>query len=137
MGSLIGTDDEDSVHHFSRIGAYLGRAFQIRDDHLGIWGDEANTGKSVGNDIRRKKKSFPIVFALEAAEGAARKRLTEVYSSEEVVERDVGDVLDVLAELNVEEYSTSDTERATELALGHAREANLSSVGYAGTGADG
>lgn len=126
MGSLIGTDDEDSVHHFARIGAYLGRAFQIRDDHLGIWGDEVNTGKSVGNDIRRKKKSFPIVFALEAAEGAARKRLTEVYSGEEVDERDVGDVLDVLAELNVEEYSTSDTERATELALGHAREANLS-----------
>ena len=126
MGALIGTDDEGSVSHFAKIGAYLGRAFQIRDDHLGIWGDEINTGKPVGNDIRRKKKSFPIVFALEAAEGSARKRLTEVYSSEEVDERDVDDVLDVLAELNAAEYSMSDTQRATGLALGHAREAGLS-----------
>ena len=126
MGALIGTDDEDSVHHFAQMGAYLGRAFQIRDDHLGIWGDEVNTGKSVGNDIRRKKKSFPIVFALEAAEGPALKRLMEVYSSDEVDERDVDDVLDVLAELNAEEYSMSDTQRAAGLALGHAREAGLS-----------
>ena len=36
------------------------------------------------------------------------------------------DVLDVLAELNAEEYSMSDTQRAAELALGHAREADLS-----------
>ncbi len=126
MGALIGADDEDSVHHFARIGAYLGRAFQIRDDHLGIWGDEGATGKSVGNDIRRKKKSFPIVFALEAAEGPSLKRLTEVYSSEEVDERDVDDVLDVLAELNAAEYSTSDTQRAAGLALGHARDADMS-----------
>ena len=126
MGALIGTDDEDSVHHFAQMGTYLGRAFQIRDDHLGIWGDEINTGKSVGNDIRRKKKSFPIVFALGTAEGPALKRLTEVYNSDEVDERDVDDVLDVLAELNAEEYSMSDTRRAAGLALGHAREAGLS-----------
>ena len=39
-------------------------AFQMRDDLLGIWGDPAVTGKPVGADIRAKKKSLPVAYAL-------------------------------------------------------------------------
>ena len=67
MGALIASGDENIVTAFANCGSSLGRAFQIRDDMLGIWGNEAATGKAVGNDIRRKKKSFPIVYALENA----------------------------------------------------------------------
>ena len=59
MGALIGSDDEGSIQGFARCGGFLGLTFQIRDDVLGIWGEEASIGKAVGNDIRRKKKIFP------------------------------------------------------------------------------
>ncbi len=45
-----------------RLGNELGMAFQIRDDELGIWGDPAVTGKPVGGDLRRGKKSLPMVM---------------------------------------------------------------------------
>ena len=39
---------------------------------LGIWGEEAVTGKSTTSDIRRKKQSLPIVYALSRNTPAAR-----------------------------------------------------------------
>jgi len=45
-------------------GLNLGVAFQIHDDYLGIWGDEASVGKTA-NDILEKKRSLPVVLALQ------------------------------------------------------------------------
>ncbi len=47
------------------LGEELGLAFQIKDDLLGIWGDPGKTGKPVGSDLLRKKRSFPVCYALE------------------------------------------------------------------------
>lgn len=48
-----------------KLGETLGLAFQIRDDWIGIWGDPGVTGKPVGSDLSRRKRSFPVTFALE------------------------------------------------------------------------
>jgi len=45
-------------------GLNMGVAFQIHDDYLGIWGDEASVGKTA-NDIQEKKRSLPVVLALQ------------------------------------------------------------------------
>jgi len=45
-------------------GMNTGITFQIHDDYLGIWGDEATVGKTA-NDLIEKKRSLPIVLALQ------------------------------------------------------------------------
>src|SRR5258708_4110594 len=47
-------------------GSGLGLAFQAVDDRLGIWGHPHVTGKPVGNDLRQRKKTLPVVAALSA-----------------------------------------------------------------------
>ncbi|MCC6453971.1 MAG: polyprenyl synthetase family protein [Caldilineaceae bacterium] len=47
-----------------QFGQAMGLAFQIQDDILGIWGDPAITGKPVGSDILSRKKSLPLLHAL-------------------------------------------------------------------------
>ncbi|MBA7695978.1 hypothetical protein ES703_104620 [subsurface metagenome] len=50
--------------HAWDFGLNMGVAFQIHDDYLGIWGDEASVGKTA-NDILEKKRSLPVVLALQ------------------------------------------------------------------------
>ena len=125
IGALIASDEEKAIQAFGRAGGFLGLAFQIRDDVLGIWGDESSTGKAVGNDIRRKKKSLPIVYAMGAVEGPLRQRLVDIYGKETLDEQDVADVLTVLEELQVPQYAQDLTREKASLALDEVRRVPL------------
>lgn len=66
LGSLLGGADEDKQEAYRSYGQYLGLAFQVQDDILGIWGDEAITGKSAASDLVDGKNSLPILAGLSA-----------------------------------------------------------------------
>ncbi|GGS08660.1 dimethylallyltransferase [Streptomyces aureoverticillatus] len=68
------------LDRFERFGDHLGVAFQLIDDVLGIWGDPTVTGKPVGSDLRARKKSAPVVAALQAGT-AASARLSRLYAT--------------------------------------------------------
>ena len=116
IGALLATEDPATVKAFTEFGNHLGQAFQVRDDYLGIWGDQATLGKATGNDIRRRKKSYPVVLALERASGQAMEDLLRIYRQEELEECDVQRVMAVLDEVGSQEQA----QRVTEAAAGRA-----------------
>ena len=65
MGALIAASTDRRREYLRSFGHHLGLAFQMRDDILGIWGDPSITGKPVGADIARRKKTLPILHGLE------------------------------------------------------------------------
>ncbi|GAB2707001.1 polyprenyl synthetase family protein [Nocardia thraciensis] len=81
LGALCAGADATTITALDAFGRELGVAFQITDDLLGIWGDPAVTGKPSGNDLMRRKRSFPVVAALESDTPAAAE-LTRLYLSE-------------------------------------------------------
>ena len=103
-GALIATGSKETASIFGRCGRNLGIAFQIRDDYLGVWGDPKNTGKPIGSDIRRKKKSLPAIYMFNKANKEDLKWLGKVYSQESINERQVDKILQILNHLNVAEY---------------------------------
>ena len=117
IGALLATDDPVAFQAFSRFGSCVGRAFQIRDDYLGIWGNRHFTGKSAVNDIWRRKKTFPVVFALEHAEGRSREELLRIYGQEELNGNDVENVLTILDEVGAQKRSHAITETSAQEAL--------------------
>jgi geranylgeranyl diphosphate synthase type I len=82
LGGLFGGAGEAACAALDRYGRHLGLAYQLRDDLLGIWGDPRRTGKAALADLRRRKKSLPVVAAL-AADGAASDRLRDMYAQQE------------------------------------------------------
>lgn len=105
IGALLGTQDGDAIHHLARAGRKLGLAFQMRDDALGIWGRAEDTGKASANDIRRKKKSLPVVYALSRAQGEDRKALQHIYTRDTPSEEDVAQVLTIMEALGAEGFA--------------------------------
>lgn len=60
-GGLVGGASEAQARDLAAFGLATGLAFQIRDDVLGIWGAEAETGKTPADDIRRQKQTPPLI----------------------------------------------------------------------------
>ena len=75
IGALAAGADEAQVAALSRYGLCVGRAFQLRDDLLGVFGDPAVTGKPSGDDLREGKRTVLVAAALERLDPADAARL--------------------------------------------------------------
>jgi len=111
LGALVATNDNAAAQAFGACGRQLGLAFQVRDDLLGIWGDPNATGKPVGSDIRRKKKSMPVVFLFQSASAEDRRWLDGAYAADEVGGEEVERVLEMLDRLDARAYVQQTAER--------------------------
>ena len=82
VGAAIAGRYESLQQPLSAYGDPLGEAFQLRDDLLGAFGDEARTGKPVGDDLREGKPTPLLAIASERAQGDQLALLSLVGSAE-------------------------------------------------------
>jgi geranylgeranyl diphosphate synthase type I len=84
IGALIAGAPEAQREELRAFGRHSGLAFQMLDDVLGIWGDSAVTGKPVGADIARRKKTLPLLHGLERSAELRSLMTREVLSGTDV-----------------------------------------------------
>ena len=101
VGATLAEAAPEPTRAFDRFGNALGLGFQVRDDILGIWGDPAVTGKETADDIRRRKKSLPILMLHDRAPERERAYLESLYAGDEVPLDAVATVLQMLADADV------------------------------------
>jgi geranylgeranyl diphosphate synthase type I len=104
MGACLAVDDEMVVKSLHGFGNELGMAYQIQDDMLGIWGREEKTGKPTMEDISQRKKTLPMVYALENSSSKDREQLEALYSQEVISGEDVITVVEILNRSDMPEY---------------------------------
>jgi geranylgeranyl diphosphate synthase type I len=111
-GACLAGAAADRARLLSRFGRAFGLAFQARDDYLGVWGDPAVTGKPVGSDIQRGKRSLPVVLALSHSPdpGSLLRRLEA---------RDIEAVMAAMETLGVRAEVEAAVGRLTTEALGY------------------
>ena len=78
LGAALAGQHERFDAALSAFGLPLGEAFQLKDDLLGALGDEAVTGKPVGDDLREGKPTALVARALSAATPAQRTVLDRI-----------------------------------------------------------
>jgi geranylgeranyl diphosphate synthase type I len=119
IGALLGGADNAGQEAYRAFGHYLGLAFQVQDDILGIWGDEALTGKSAASDLIEGKNSLPVLAGLGAnGKFAARWRQGPIKADE------VQELARVLASEGGYATATDAAKQMTDLAHMSLREAD-------------
>ena len=95
LGAALAGRLDDLAGPLSGYGLPLGEAFQLRDDLLGVFGDEDLTGKPVGEDLREGKPTLLYAMAVEQAADTDAAVLTR-YGAADLDEDDVAALQDVL-----------------------------------------
>ncbi len=85
IGAILAGATPQQCEMLDRFATQLGLAFQLQDDLLDSYGDEA-LGKSIGGDILEGKKSFLMITALSRASEQQQQQLRTIYKSTELSE---------------------------------------------------
>jgi geranylgeranyl diphosphate synthase, type I len=90
------------IQNLSSFGLNVGIAFQLIDDLLGVTGDPKITGKSVGNDLREGKKTFPIQLALNNTEGEKRRKILRVLGSKKTTNYEISEAIESICSSGID-----------------------------------
>ncbi|MDA3626618.1 polyprenyl synthetase family protein [Saccharopolyspora sp. WRP15-2] len=83
-----------ALHHY---GMPVGKAFQLRDDLLGLFGDPQVTGKPITDDARAGKHTALITHARTAASPSQAVKLAQLWGKPDITESEVDVVRDILS----------------------------------------
>ncbi len=98
LGVIAAGGDKKLMLNFAEFGAELGKAFQIADDLLGMFGSTRQTGKPVGSDIREGKQTLLMYYAKKLAKPLEWKAIETRLGKENITNDDVKMVRNILKE---------------------------------------
>ncbi|MBT94752.1 MAG: polyprenyl synthetase [Acidimicrobiaceae bacterium] len=116
LGAAIAGRYNEFVESFTAFGQPVGVAFQLRDDLLGVFGNEAETGKPVGDDLREGKPTSLVAAAYEKANAEQLKVLSLIGSSN-LTDGDVANIQDVIIKTGAEQIIEAEIRELTDRAL--------------------
>jgi geranylgeranyl diphosphate synthase, type I len=128
-GAILATDDPEAIEAFRSFGYELGMAFQMADDVKGSFWSSSASGKPEAGDVRRRKVTLPLVWALEHAAEADAERLRRIYAQPDragaaappgtegaMSDAEVSEVLAILERSGAREHALAETSRYRERA---------------------
>lgn len=109
-GALLAGIDEEEIERLYRLGEKIGIVFQLRDDELGLFGSEEETGKSLGSDLDENKKT---PFRLRLLEKLPEEEAEEMREQlrEDLSEEDKEEIRDLMEKKGVREEVKEAMER--------------------------
>jgi geranylgeranyl diphosphate synthase type I len=81
-GAMLGGASQALLDALDRVGRQVGLAFQLKDDLIGLFGDDRVAGKDGGGDFFEGKRTFPVIAAWTRAHGQGRAELERLWNLE-------------------------------------------------------
>lgn len=103
-GAASAGADDDTIEKMRAIGEQIGIAFQIKDD-LFDYGLGDKIGKPTGNDIREKKSTLPLIYAINQNKNSQGKEMLRIVKRDKKTNEDVQKVIDFVLNSGGIEYA--------------------------------
>ena len=97
---------------FREMGGEMGMAWQVCRDVADLWGDGVTTGNALN-----KKKSLPLIHALENATAAAKRELESIYRKRALQPEDLSRVVDILDQTDARRFAENKAKELLDQAL--------------------
>jgi geranylgeranyl diphosphate synthase type I len=94
----------------------LGKAFQLQDDILGIFGDKAKVGKAVGSDLKEGKKTLLILKALEKSSVLQKQTIKQALGNKNLTNNQLNEVREIIIKTGSLDYSKQISKKLIEKA---------------------
>ncbi len=117
-GAILAGAGKKEQEKLNRFGICLGRAFQINDDILGIFGDEKQTGKSSLSDLRENKKTLLVWHAYRYAPAKEKKELQRILGREKIGTRELLRARQIIRDSRSLEHARSQIKKLIGKAVG-------------------
>jgi geranylgeranyl diphosphate synthase type I len=105
IGATLAGAEDSQIRKIFQYGVYLGRAFQIKDDILGIFADEKRTGKSSLSDLQEAKKTLLIWYGYNHSTEPNRKTIKRILSKGKVKNSDLLKIRKVISTSGALDYA--------------------------------
>ena len=132
MGAALGGGDDELYYALGAYGSPLGRAFQFRDDLLGVFGDSQLTGKPSGDDLREGKRTVLVAHAFAHAGEAGQRLLVQRLGDPGLTADGVAELQELISETGAREAVESMISEGYERALKALQDADITDEGRAG-----
>ncbi len=103
-GASSVTPNQETVEKMKAFGEAVGIAFQIKDD-LFDYGDGSDIGKPTGIDIKEKKMTLPLIYALNKASFLEKQRIISIIKNENNNPKKVAEVIDFVTKSGGIQYA--------------------------------
>ncbi|WP_462253468.1 polyprenyl synthetase family protein [Ekhidna sp.] len=105
-GGLLAGMDVEQLTQLNTIGEKAGIGFQLMDDLLDVYGDQAKFGKQVGGDIVSNKKTYLLIKALELANDSQKAEMDKwIAASDFDISEKVNAIKNIYGELGIFELT--------------------------------
>ena len=88
-GAILAGENLKTLAKLNKLGEYFGTIFQIKDDELGIFGNEKETGKAVGRDIKENKKTLYWLYLNKKANSREKIKLSRIFGNQNLTKADI------------------------------------------------
>lgn len=106
LGAILANRSKEEAEDLYEFGVDIGIGFQLKDDLLDVYADQAKFGKQVGGDIISNKKTFLLLKALELANGDQKAELQSWIDKTEFDPKEkVEAVKEIYAQLGIRELT--------------------------------
>ncbi len=107
-GAILAGASQSEITKLSQYGMQVGRAFQIKDDIIGIFGDEKKIGKSTLSDLQEAKKTILIWHAYNNSKAKDKKTIKAILSKGKVTKSDLAAIQKIIIESGSLDFSRNE-----------------------------